>query len=245
MGYNPHLVWWEFLYDHMQPVYIVKKGKTTQRYDGHSRRIPVTLLDTPPVYLADIKTASHDGYDALKLTMGTAKRIDNPTKGSLAKKGITTTPEMVGEIRVSMSPSSRLTYEQVDGVKMLKAGDVQIGIGSMITPSQLFRVGDVVDVTGLSKGKGFQGVVKRHGFRGGPKTHGQSDRHRAPGSVGSGTTPGRINKGKRMAGRMGGDRVTIQGLTIVQVSDTSIQIKGLVPGTIGTPLVIRLREVAS
>lgn len=101
-----------------------------------------------------------------------------------------------------------------------------------ITAAEVFHIGDLVNVTGTSRGKGFTGVVKRHGFKGGPKTHGQSDRHRAPGSIGQGTDPGRVHKGKRMAGRMGGDTVTIRNLTVVKIEPTGeIWLKGIVPGT--------------
>jgi large subunit ribosomal protein L3 len=97
---------------------------------------------------------------------------------------------------------------------------------------EIFQAGELVDVTGTSKGKGFAGVVKRHGFRGGPKTHGQSDRHRAPGSIGACTTPGKVMKGMRMAGRMGGERVTVQSLEIVLVDAERnlLAVKGAVPG---------------
>ena len=94
----------------------------------------------------------------------------------------------------------------------------------------LFKIGDIVDASGVSKGKGFQGVIRRYNFRGGPRTHGQSDRERARGSLGSGTTPGRVFKGLRMAGRMGGEKVTIQNLQVVGFEEKAILIKGLVPG---------------
>jgi large subunit ribosomal protein L3 len=102
-------------------------------------------------------------------------------------------------------------------------------------------VGERVDVTGTSKGRGFAGVVKRHGFGGGPKTHGQSDRHRAPGSIGATSTPGRVFKGLRMAGRMGGERVTVQNLEVVQVDPERnlLVVKGAVPGARGSLLLIR------
>ncbi len=229
----------------MQPVFIVKKGRTSQQYDEKTRRIPVTILKTPPVYLADIKTKDRHGYDALMLTLGTAKHIDRPTLGTLKKKGIEVTPELVQEVRMRKDFADRLSYKEVDGARVLSNGESDIAIGSQIHATHMFHVGDMVDVTGVSKGKGFQGVVKRHGFHGGPKTHGQSDRWRAPGSIGSGTTPGRINKGKRMAGRMGGDTITIQGLTIVSISEESITVKGLVPGTVGTTLVVRLAQHTS
>jgi large subunit ribosomal protein L3 len=106
-------------------------------------------------------------------------------------------------------------------------------VGIALNPAEVFQPGDIVDVIGVSKGKGFAGGVKRYGFRGGPKTHGQSDRHRAPGSIGQGTTPGRVYKGKRMAGNMGNDNVTVRGLMVVDVTnDGVLVIKGLVPGVI-------------
>ena len=224
----------------MQPVLIVKKGKTTQKYDAKDRRIPVTFLASAKVHLADIKTKDTHGYTALKLTSGIAKRIDKPTLGSLKKSGITAIPQLVKEVRMHDTFPDRLEVTTVEGKTALKIGETMIDIGSPLQPLQLFRVGDTVDVTGVSKGKGFQGVVKRHGFAGGPKTHGQSDRWRAPGSIGSGTTPGRINKGKRMAGRMGGVQKTIQGLQVITVSEDGLEVKGLVPGTIGSALVVRL-----
>ena len=116
----------------------------------------------------------------------------------------------------------------------------EITIGDQIDVG-MFEVGDKVDVTGTSKGKGFQGGVKRYNFRGGPKTHGQSDRHRAPGSIGAGTTPGRVIKGMRMAGRMGGERVTVKNLEVV-VSDPDrnlIFVKGSVPGSRESLLLIK------
>jgi large subunit ribosomal protein L3 len=102
-----------------------------------------------------------------------------------------------------------------------------------------FNIGDKVDISGTSKGKGFQGVVKRHHFAGGPRTHGQSDRERAPGSIGQTTTPGRVYKGKRMAGRMGSKRVTIKNLEVIKVDKNGLIVKGLVPGAIDSLLEIK------
>jgi len=102
--------------------------------------------------------------------------------------------------------------------------------GDKIRVDEVFKVGDKVKVTGWSKGKGFTGVVKRWHFKGGPRTHGQSDRERAPGSIGQTTTPGRVYKGKKMAGRAGGKRVTISGLTITNIDQDILEVKGLVPG---------------
>ena len=112
--------------------------------------------------------------------------------------------------------------------------------GQSIILDQVFSIGDVVKVTGTSKGKGFQGGVKRHGFHGGPKTHGQSDRHRAPGSIGSGTTPGRVLKGKKMAGHMGNIGASVANLEVVGIDKTKSQlvVKGGVPGAVGGLLVI-------
>jgi hypothetical protein len=110
--------------------------------------------------------------------------------------------------------------------------------GQELKPGSIFKVGDIVKVTGVSKGKGFQGGVRRHGFHGGPKTHGQSDRHRAPGSIGSGTTPGRVYKGKKMAGHMGSDTATIRNLEVIGVDKKEgiLIVKGGVPGHIGSEL---------
>ena len=116
---------------------------------------------------------------------------------------------------------------------------MELFVGQEIKPPIFFKKDDTVQVTGISKGKGFVGVVKRHRFAGGPRTHGQSDRERAPGSIGAGTTPGRVLKGKRMAGRMGSQTVTVKGLKVIEATDESLEIKGLVPGAIKTLLIIR------
>lgn len=111
-------------------------------------------------------------------------------------------------------------------------------VGELIKVSDVFKAGDIIDVIGVSKGKGYAGVVKRHHFKGGPRTHGQSDRERAPGSIGQTTTPGRVYKGKRMAGRMGHANITVKNLKIVEVLDNTLLIKGLVPGVVNTMLFI-------
>jgi len=127
------------------------------------------------------------------------------------------------------------TQEFTADSKRIVVTQVKAGAKSILVP------GDLVKVTGISKGKGFAGVVKRWGFKGGPKTHGQSDRQRSPGSIGQATTPGRVYKGKRMAGRLGGDKVTISGLTVMAVDEKThlLLIKGLVPGAKGSDLVLR------
>src|SRR3990167_2678095 len=122
--------------------------------------------------------------------------------------------------------------------KGIKIGETEMFVGDAVQPATMFAKDDLIQVTGVSKGKGFQGVVRRHGFHGGPRTHGQSDRERAPGSIGQGTTPGRVYKGKRMAGRMGSETATIKNLRIVEAGEQKLVIQGLVPGAKGTLLTI-------
>ena len=126
-------------------------------------------------------------------------------------------------------------------LREVKASDTaDIAVGQVIN-ADAFAEGELVDVTGTSKGRGFQGVVKRHGFRGGPKTHGQSDRLRAPGSIGSSATPGRVFKGMRMAGRMGNDRVTVQNLKVLRVDPERnlLLVQGSVPGANESLVMVR------
>jgi hypothetical protein len=118
-----------------------------------------------------------------------------------------------------------------------------VEVGSAVVVEEVLSAGDIVDVSGVSKGKGYAGVVKRHHFKGGPKTHGQSDRHRAPGSIGQSTTPGRVYKGKRMAGRMGAEDVTVKNLEVIDIQDGVLVVKGLVPGHISSIVTITRRGV--
>ncbi len=158
-----------------------------------------------------------------------AKHIKKPVKGQLEKAGIKTPLRFLRSMKWKKEKDD-FRYIEEEGKKGMMVGEHKLFVGDIIPPSLFLKTGDTVAVTGVSKGKGFQGVVKRHGFKGGPKTHGQSDRERAPGSIGQTTTPGRVYKGKRMAGRMGGDTVTIKGLKIVEVKDAVVSVKGLVPG---------------
>ena len=162
----------------------------TQIFDDNGIVIPVTIVEAGPCYVTQKKTEDRDGYHAIQLGFGEAREngLNKPMAGHLAKVSAPAIKHL-REFRVTDSGE----YEE----------------GQVIDVS-IFSVGDKVDVTGTSKGKGFAGAVKRHGFRGGPKTHGQSDRWRATGSVGAGSTPGRVLKGKRMPGRMGNERVTVQ-----------------------------------
>lgn len=189
-----------------------KKVGMTQIFDENGTVIPVTLIEAGPCFVTQKKTVEADGYNAIQIGFGDVpeKRLTQPVNGHLKRAGV--------------SPVKYLREFRVEDPGAYEEGQ-QINVS-------VFNVGDKVDVTGTSKGKGFAGVVKRHGFRGGPKTHGQSDRWRAPGSVGAGSTPGRIFKGVRMAGRMGNQRVTVQNLRIALVDPDKnlLGIRGAVPG---------------
>lgn len=204
-----------------------KKGVCSQTF-VQGFRIPVTKVEAGPCVVTQIKKVDIDGYWAIQLgfsirkTKNTSKSLQGHLKGT--KKG-EKYPRFIKEIRSEKEP--------------------EIKVGDVISASEIFNKGDVVAVTGISKGKGFAGVVKRHHFRGGPRTHGQSDRERAPGSIGQTTTPGRVYKGKRMAGRMGGEQVTIKNLHIINVNPESseIEISGQIPGTIGS--LVRIKKIKS
>ncbi len=182
----------------------------TQVFDEGGRVVPVTVIEAGPCWVTQVKTAESDGYNAVQVGFEESRKVNSPERGHLAKAG---TPML-----------RHLREWRVDDPAAFQVGqrlDVTI-----------FAPGEKVNVIGTSKGKGFQGVVKRHGFAGGPKTHGQSDRLRAPGSIGSGTTPGRVMKGLRMAGRMGGDRITVKNLQVVRADAARnlLLVKGAVPG---------------
>lgn len=187
---------------------IGRKIGMTQVFLDDGTMHAVTAIEAGPCFVVQIKTEAKEGYDAVQLGFGQAKRLNSPQKGHL--KG-------VGSLRYLRE------FEAAD-VSTLEVGQ-KVDVG-------LFQAGDLVDIIGTSKGKGFAGVVKRHHFAGGPKTHGQSDRHRAPGSIGATTTPGRVFKGMRMAGHMGNERVTVRHLKVI-AADTErnlLLIKGAVPG---------------
>ncbi len=213
------------------------KKEQSQRFDEKGNRIPVTFVQTSPNYLVNIKTAAKDGYDAVVLGFEENKNIPNPVKGLLKKAGITVSLHHIAEFRFD---ANTLKVEEVEGKKAMMLGEAKVVVGQEIKPAQLFAVNDVVKATATSKGKGFQGVVKRHHFKGGSKTHGQSDRQRAPGSIGMTTTPGRVFRGKRMAGRMGNDTITLPNCSVVEIKDNGIVIKGLVAGPIGG--LVRIRK---
>jgi large subunit ribosomal protein L3 len=195
-----------------------RKLGTLQIFDRHGAVVPVTVIEAGPCTVLQVKTKERDGYEAVQLGFGGRKRVNQPMKGHF--KGL-------GSFR----------YLREFGVEDIGQWQVGQRVGA-----EVFEPGDLVDVSGISKGRGFAGVVKRHGFRGGPKTHGQSDRYRSPGSIGAGSDPGRVLKGMKMAGHMGAEKVTVRNLEVVD-SDPArgvIMVKGAVPGAKNGLLRIRV-----
>ncbi|MCS6956335.1 MAG: 50S ribosomal protein L3 [Patescibacteria group bacterium] len=213
------------------------KLKQSQIFNEKGERIPVTFLNTQGCFLVDIKTPEENGYFSVKLGCGQIKNIKKPIKGQLEKAGIKTPLRFLKEIRLDKFKNVYKIIEENNKLGIL-IGEKKFFIGDELKVQELFNKGDKIVISGISKGKGFQGVVKRHGFAGGPRTHGRSHNERAPGSIGMTTTPGRVFKGKRMAGRMGGQRVTIRGLEVVGIKENQLIIKGLVPGPKGNLLEI-------
>ena len=201
MGSNLELFFFH-LKIHMAGFILGTKHNMTQMFDTEGNLIPVTTIETSPCYLVNIKNVESDGYISIQLGFGQTKANSKPVAGHLAKAGIKTPLRFLREARIDPD-YTEITFIEEEGKKGIQIGDQKIFIGDELKPTLIFKEGDVIDVSGTSKGKGFQGVMRRHNFRGGPKSHGQSDRERAPGSIGTGTTPGRVYKGKRMAGRMG------------------------------------------
>ncbi|KKP60696.1 MAG: 50S ribosomal protein L3 [Candidatus Roizmanbacteria bacterium GW2011_GWA2_34_18] len=169
---------------------------------------------------------------------GESKNIKKPVQKELEKAGIKTPLRFLREFRLEEYKDKVKLIE--DGNKKgVQIGEVKIFSGDVINPNIFIKSGDLITVSGISKGKGFQGGVKRHGFKGRSHTHGASRDERAPGSIGMSTTPGRVFKGKRMAGRMGGDRVTIKNIEVIEVKENGLLIKGLIPGAKGGLIEVR------
>lgn len=189
-----------------------KKLGMTQVYDGTGKLLPVTVIDASDCRVSQIKTVEKDGYEAVQLAFGQTKE-QKLTKSEM------------GHLRKAQVPASRHLRE------FRKTGDVQVGA---IVGIDLFRQGDLVDVQGRSKGKGFQGVMKRFHYAGGPRSHG-SMFHRAPGSIGQSSFPSRVWKNTGLPGRMGGRKVTVQGLEVVEVrpEEKLLFVLGAVPGEDG------------
>ncbi|MFC1977122.1 50S ribosomal protein L3 [Chloroflexota bacterium] len=196
---------------------IGRKLGMTQIFRENGKTEAITAIAAGPCAVIQVKTVTKEGYSAVQLGFGEAKRLKSPQRGHLKE---------LGQFRY-------LRELRVDDDEAATVGD-RVDVS-------LFKEGDMIDVTGVSKGKGFAGVVKRHHFAGGPKTHGQSDRHRSPGSIGATTSPGRVFKGMRMAGRMGGERITMRHLEVFQADPDRnlLLVKGAVPGNKNGLLLIR------
>ena len=199
-----------------------RKTGMTRVFTEEGVSVPVTVLQVEPNRVSQVKTVETDGYQAIQVTVGERRaqhRVSQPVKGHLAK----------AEMRMGR------------GLWEFRLDDLgELAVGSEISVNQ-FEAGQIVDVTGQSKGKGFAGAVKRWNFRTQDATHGNSLSHRAPGSIGNCQTPGRVFKGKKMAGHMGDERVTVQGLEVVRIDGDKglILVKGSVPGANGTDVIIK------
>ena len=205
---------------------IAKKLGMTRLFDDQGQNIPVTVLQAGPCYITQIKTKEVDGYEAVQL-------------GFLPKKEKLTTKPLEGHFKkANVTP-----LKHVKEFRNIKIDDsVKSGTELKV---DIFEVGDMVTVSGVSKGKGFAGGIKRHGFSGGQKTHGQSDRLRAPGSIGQSSYPSRVLKGTRMAGRMGGENVTVRNIEVVKIDPVNnlLVVKGAVPGAIQGIVYVKKQEL--
>jgi large subunit ribosomal protein L3 len=192
-----------------------KKLGMTSIFDDAGQVIPCTVIEAGPCFVTQIKTVDRDGYEAVQIGFAERKErtTPKPLRGHFA--------------RANVKPTRVVREFRGNGVS-----DVQPG--QEIKVDRVFTKGDIVKVVGTSKGRGFQGVMRRHHFGGGSRTHGQSDRQRAPGSIGSSSYPSRVFRGQRMAGRMGGEQITVRNLMVVGVIPDSnlLLIKGSVPGAI-------------
>jgi large subunit ribosomal protein L3 len=198
-----------------------EKVGMTQVWDDQNRVIPVTVLKVAPARVVQVKTSERDGYTALQVTYGIkdARKLSKPEAGHFAKAGV--------------APGVRLVELRLDSIDGFEVGQ-EIG-------ADVFEVGQRVDVTAVSRGKGFAGGMKRHNFSGQGASHGNHKHHRAPGSVGACSFPGRVFKGTRMAGHMGAEQVTTLNLEVVQADPERhlLLIKGAVPGGRGNIVIIR------
>jgi large subunit ribosomal protein L3 len=205
-----------------------KKIGMTSIFDDSGQVIPCTVIEAGPCFVTQVKTVDRDGYEAVQIGF-------EPQKERLTSK-----PDAGRFKRVGVKPLRFLREFRGNGVSDLQPGQE-------IRVDKVFSKGDTVSVIGTSKGRGFQGVVKRHHFGGGFRTHGQSDRERAPGSIGSSSHPSRVFKGLRMAGRMGGEQVTVRNLTVVGVIADSnlLLLKGSIPGAMNGYVEIRKNKAKS
>ena len=199
---------------------IGKKVGMSQVFDDSGNLIPVTLVKTGPCYVSQMKVKKQDGYDAIQLGFEEKKKPNRPTAGHFSKSGV--------------APKRILREFRID------PGEFKLGQELKV---DIFSPGEKVNVTGITKGKGFTGVVKRYGYSGGPETHGSMS-HDVPGSIGGSTFPGRVWKGKGLPGRHGGDRVTVKSLLVVDVDPEKslLYLKGAVPGPRNGYLIINKKK---
>ncbi|GBE25013.1 50S ribosomal protein L3 [bacterium BMS3Bbin02] len=185
----------------------------TQIFDDENRVVPVTIIKAGPISITQIKTEESDGYTAIQVAYKELpeRHVNRPTAGHFAKSGV--------------APAKHVVEIRVDDVS-------EFSLGQEFTVSDLFEVGQKIDVAGVTKGKGFAGVMKRHNFKGQPASHGAHRVHRAPGAIGACATPARVHKGKRMPGRMGGDTRTAMNLTVAKIDEERglLMVRGAVPG---------------
>ena len=194
----------------------------TQIFDDEARAIPVTVVKAGPVHVVQVKTMERDGYNAIQISFGEMKpgKANKPEAGHYAKAGV--------------APGTHLVEVKVEDPS-------EYQVGQEIKVAEVFKPGTRADVSGVSKGKGFSGVMKRHNFKGLPASHGTQKKHRAPGSIGACATPARVFKGMRMAGRMGGEKVTTLSLEVVGVDEERglLLLGGSVPGPKGSIVLVR------
>ena len=205
----------------------------TQIFNEDGAVTPVTLIEAGPVTVTHIKTKDQDGYDAVQIGYGKAKKLNKPQAGHL--KGLNNLKHLK-----EFKPNSKFAYSAEAAASAAKAGQTPDSKKGDILDASIFSIGDIVKVSGISKGKGFQGVVKRHGFHGMPASHGHHHVLRHGGSIGQ-RFPQHTLKGMRMSGRMGGKRVTTRGLKIMSIDKEKnlLTVKGAVPGRRGTLLEIQ------
>jgi large subunit ribosomal protein L3 len=198
-----------------------EKVGMTQIWDDQNRAVPVTVVKVAPVRIVQVKTADEDGYSALQVTYGTRKasRVNKPEAGHFAKNGV--------------EPGKKLVELRLDDTSAYTVGQ-ELG-------ADLLAKGDKVDVTAVSKGKGFSGAMKRHNFKGQGASHGNHKKHRSPGAIGACATPARVFKGTRMAGQMGAQRVTTLNLEVVEADPERelLLVRGAIPGPRGALVLIR------
>ena len=204
-----------------QKAIVGEKVGMTQVWDDQNRAIPVTVVKVAPARVVQVKTPERDGYSAVQVTYGIRRQ------GALSK------PEAGHFARAEVEPGKRLVELRLDDASAYQVGQ-EIGVG-------VLAAGELVDVTAVSKGKGFAGPMKRHNFHGQGASHGNHKKHRAPGSVGACATPARVFKGTRMAGRLGAERVTTLNLEVVAADPDRelLLVKGAVPGPRGGLVLIR------